>query len=123
MPQYIQMLVTCWKEIGGLLRGTKGPHLHVLPVSAIFSVFQTALTVLQADGHPTESSASGKLTGPLPWDILDELSDDDDLSTTAGTAPFTLSMAKRLNIPGCIARSLSPSLLELLILAHHSVVR
>ena len=40
--------------------------------------------MLQVGGRATESSASGKLTGPLPWDILDEMSDDDDLSTTGG---------------------------------------
>ena len=50
--------------------------------------------MLQADGHPAESSASGKLTGPLPWDILDELSEDDDLSTTAGTGSLTLSFVQ-----------------------------
>lgn len=48
--------------------------------------------VLQLGERATESTASGKLTGPLPWDILDELSDDDDLSTTAGV-PVSLNLS------------------------------
>lgn len=79
----------------------RGSGLCVIDMLVIFLSFVKRINLqtrklkppgyaLQIGGRATESSASGKLTGPLPWDILDELSDDDDLSTTAGLplSPF-----------------------------------
>ncbi|CAL8464717.1 g4252 [Coccomyxa elongata] len=39
----------------------------------------------------SESSASGKLSGPLPWDVLDDRSDEEN--STAGTPRFELAYA------------------------------
>ena len=103
MPQYTRRLIICWERIGG----TTG---------LLWPVLWSALAVLQADGHRAESSASGKLTGPLPWDILDELSEDDDLSTTAGMMLYICLLARECGpFQGCIARDFSPSLLKVLL--------